>query len=201
MIEKNKIDCRGLACPQPVIDTKEALSNADGPIEVIVDNEAASTNVSRFAQSRGARVSVVEQEGEFHLTIEPGDGNSSGEAPPIVCGTDGVGKTVVCVSSEGMGRGDDGLGQVLMAAFLDTLAQFKDEISHLIFLNAGVKLTVADSKMLEQLQQMEQVGAKILVCGTCLNHFGIQDSRAVGTVSNMYEIVDTLTKAGRVIRP
>ena len=203
MTELKTVDCRGLACPQPVINTKNALQDATGPIRVLVDNEASSTNVCRFAESQGARVKVTEQGGEFHLTIEPGHHEPAGEEPPIVCSTTlSVARNmVVYVSSEGMGRGDDELGGVLMEAFLDTLSQFKGELSHAIFVNAAAKLAVEGSPVLEQVRQLEELGVEVLVCGTCLNHFGIKDKLAVGSVSNMYAIIETLSKAGRVIRP
>lgn len=195
MTNQKTLDCRGLACPQPVINTKEALEGAAGPILVIVDNQASCTNVRRFAESQGARVEVAEKAGEFHMTIE------QGQSPPIVCQTTPGGNTVVYVSSEGMGRGDDELGGVLMAAFLDTLSQFKGEISHAIFVNAGARLAVEGSPVLEQVRQLEELGVEVLVCGTCLNHFDIKDKLAVGSVSNMYAIIETLSKAGRIIRP
>ena len=100
-----------------------------------------------------------------------------------------------------MGRGDDELGAALMTAFLDTLSQFRDGLSHAIFVNAGAKLAVEGSPVLDQLRQLEQVGAELLVCGTCLNHFGIQEKLAVGSLSNMYAIIETLSRATRVIRP
>jgi selenium metabolism protein YedF len=112
-----------------------------------------------------------------------------------------AGDVVVYVASEGMGRGDEVLGRELMSKFLDTLSQFKDDLSHLIFVNAGARLVVDDSPVLEQLRQLEGVGVKLLACGTCLNHFGLTDRLAVGTVSNMVEIVETLSKAGKVVRP
>jgi selenium metabolism protein YedF len=124
--------------------------------------------------------------------------------PQPVSNTKQTGATlplVVYVSSEGMGRGDEELGAILMAVFLDTLSQLKGNLSHAIFLNAGAKLTVDGSGVLEQIRQLEQLGAKVLVCGTCLNHFGIKDQLAVGSISNMYEIIETLSKAGRIIRP
>lgn len=108
---------------------------------------------------------------------------------------------MVYVSSEGMGRGDEELGGILMAAFLDTLSQFKGELSHVVFVNAGAKLAVVGSPVLEQIRQLEQMGAEVLVCGTCLRHFDIEDQLAVGTVSNMFAIIETLSKAGRIIRP
>lgn len=108
---------------------------------------------------------------------------------------------VVLITSEDIGRGDEKLGMILMAAFLDTLSQFRDDLSHVLFTNGGAKLVVDGSPVLDQLKQLESVGAKILTCGTCLNYFNIKDNLKVGTVSNMVEIIETLSKAGRVIRP
>lgn len=201
MSEPKTVDCRGLACPQPVIDTRNALQGAGGPIRVLVDSEASCTNVRRFAESRGARVAVAEQGGEFRLDIEPGHHEPADEEAPIVCSTPAAGKMVVYVSSEGMGRGDDELGAVLMEAFLDTLSQFKGELSHAVFVNAGAKLAVEGSPVLGQMRQLEELGVQVLVCGTCLNHFGLKDKLAVGSVSNMYAIIETLSAAGRIISP
>ena len=145
---------------------------------------------------------VAQQGAEFHLTIEPGHHDTCGaEEPPIVCSRTAARNMVVYVSSEGMGRGDDELGAILMEAFLDTLSQFKGELSHAIFVNAGAKLAVEGSPVLEQVRQLEELGVQVLVCGTCLNHFGIKDKLAVGSVSNMYAIIETLSQAGRIIRP
>jgi len=189
-----------LACPQPVIETKQALAGATAPLLVIVDNEASATNVRRFAESQGAQVSVHPKGSDFHLQIEPGQRAPMAE-PPIVCATTGAGGTVVFVACEGMGRGDGELGTILMEAFLDTLSQFKGEISHAIFVNAGAKLAVHGSPVLEQLRQLEELGVEVLVCGTCLDFFGIKDKLAVGSISNMYAIIETLVQARRVIKP
>ncbi len=201
MTEKTIIDCRRLACPQPVINTKNALQGATSPFVVMVDREEACINVSRLAQSHGAQVSVAEQGGEFHLTITPGQKAAMAEEPRIVCTGDKDGGAVVLISSEGMGRGDHELSAILMAAFVDTLGQFKGEISHVIFINAGAKLAIEGSPVLEQLLQLEQMGTRVLVCGTCLKHFGIKDRLVVGSVSNMYEIVETMLKASKIIQP
>ncbi len=200
MTDSKRLDCRGLACPQPVINTKEALSNADGPLLVIVDNEGSATNVQRFAESQGALVSVAVHGTDRHLMIEPSKYASTERPSPIVCEALPVGSTVVFVASEEMGRGDDELGAILMEAFLDTLSQFKGKVAHAIFVNAGVRLAVEGSPVLTQLRQLEEVGVEVMVCGTCLNHFGISDQLAVGTVSNMYAIIERLSEAGRIIR-
>jgi tRNA 2-thiouridine synthesizing protein A len=201
MREPKTIDCRGLACPQPVLETRDALAGATGAFLVVVDTEGSATNVRRFAESQGARVDVAHQGGEYHLTIEPGHAEPAAEPPPLGCPTPGGADTVVFVASEGMGRGDDELGGVLMAAFLDTLAQFPDRVSHAVLVNGGARLAVVGSPVLDQLRHLEEMGSEVLVCGTCLRHFGISDELAVGRVSNMVEILETLTAAGRIIRP
>jgi len=196
-----KLDCRGLACPQPVLETRRALEGATAPFQVLVDNEGSCTNVTRFAESQGAHVSAASQGSDYLLTIEPGTREEAGPVPPIACVVPPAKDLVVYVASEGMGHGDDALGLKLMAAFLDTLSHFKDGLSHVVLVNGGARLAVEGSPVLEQLRQLEQLGAAILVCGTCLNHYGIADKLAVGSISNMYAIIETLSKAGRVMRP
>jgi selenium metabolism protein YedF len=195
------IDCRGLACPQPVIMTREALEGAVSTLVVVVDAEGSCTNVARFAGSQGHAVAVEREGGEFRITITKGAGGTASEPPPVACDAPGVRTTVVVAAGEGMGRGDDELGGVLMRAFLDTLAQFAGDISHLVLVNAGVKLAVRGSPVLGQVAQLEEMGVEVLSCGTCLAHFGIEDKLAVGSVSNMYSIVEVLSRAGRIIKP
>jgi len=53
------VDCRGLSCPQPVVQTKQALDESDD-ITIIVDNPTSRSNVVRFAESQGCKVTVDE---------------------------------------------------------------------------------------------------------------------------------------------
>ena len=69
----------------------------------------------------------------------------------------------------------------------------------IIFFNAGVWLTLDDSPVIDDLRDLEANGMTILACGTCLNHFGITDRLAVGVVSNMYDIAETMLNAGKVV--
>ena len=56
-------DCRGLACPKPVLVTKELIEiHPDEIIEIIVDNEASRQNVTRFLKSQGWETTVKEEE-------------------------------------------------------------------------------------------------------------------------------------------
>lgn len=65
------VDTRGLACPQPVIMTKKALTK-ENTIEVLVDNVTAKNNVLRFASSQGCTTSVSDAENvdEWVIKIE-----------------------------------------------------------------------------------------------------------------------------------
>jgi selenium metabolism protein YedF len=165
MDNRKIVDCRGLACPGPVLSTREALQNATDPFTVIVDNEGACINVTRFAESEGARVTVDQNAGELRLTVEPGRGMTSPSTPsPVSCAIENNRNTVIYVSSETMGRGDDELGGFLMTAFLDTLAQFKGGITHAVFLNGGARLAITGSPVLQQVKQLQEIGVDILVC-------------------------------------
>jgi len=108
---------------------------------------------------------------------------------------------VLLVNAETFGHGDDTLGARLMSVFLDTLGEVGDRLTHAIFVNGGANLTVAGSPVLAQLEQLASLGVDLLTCGTCLDHFGVAEHPAVGRRSNMSEIVETLTTAGRIIRP
>ncbi|HSH14103.1 MAG TPA: sulfurtransferase-like selenium metabolism protein YedF [Desulfurivibrionaceae bacterium] len=109
--------------------------------------------------------------------------------------------TVIYLNSPYMGRGDDSLGEKLLAVFLDTLANIAPRISHVVLVNGGVKLACSGSPVLEQLQNLASTGVAILSCGTCLNHFVIKDRLQAGKVSNMMEIVEVLSNSARIINP
>ncbi len=111
------------------------------------------------------------------------------------------GGLVIYINSAVMGRGDDKLGANLMGVYLDTLANFATDISHVILVNSGVKLACKGSASLEQLENLAGTGIRILSCGTCLNYFKLKDNLAVGVVSNMVEILETMKGSGKVLNP
>ena len=203
MATNKTIDCTGLACPQPVIQTKEALEAVQPGNEllVIVDNEGSSSNVQRFAESQGHTVSFEKKGDNYHIDIIKGDVSSSKSEPEIVCDTTQKQNIVVHVGSEFMGSGDDELGRILMSAYFETLMHFANKISHITLVNSGVKLAVEGSPVLEHIKELEQMGIEVLSCGTCLNHFGIKEKLAVGQVSNMFTILEAQSKAATIVSP
>ena len=70
----------------------------------------------------------------------------------------------------------------------------------MIFFNTGVKLAIQGSEVIEDLEALLRAGVKILVCGTCLGYFEAKDKLAAGTVSNMYDITETMLKAGKIVQ-
>jgi len=195
-----EIDARGLACPAPVIQTKDVIDKeAPNSVKVLVDNEAAKQNVTRFLESQNYEVSVEQEGTDFHIT-----GKLEGEAGVSECSAAEFpqtenGKIIVMVTTDRIGHGDDELGSKLMAAFLKTLEEMGDDLWQLVFLNNGVKLSVEGSEVLPSLKKLEEAGVPILVCGTCLNHFNLLEKKQVGETTNMLDIVTSIQLADKVI--
>jgi selenium metabolism protein YedF len=112
-----------------------------------------------------------------------------------------VGKTIVFINAETMGSGDDELGLILLRNYLFTLAEMDRVPDVLLFVNGGVKLTTEGSEALEALETLACSGADLASCGLCLEFFNLKDKLAVGRVTNMFDIAETLQQAGRIIRP
>lgn len=197
-----RIDCRGLACPQPVMETKKALGEADELI-VLVDNAAAKENVKRFAESQGCQVVVKEEKDNFALKISKKKARE--EKPAAVellkiKGWESSPDIVLFIESDSMGRGSEELGKILMRSFLQTLEQSEVHPNRIILLNSGVKLACQGSEVLEDLQELAAKGGEVLACGTCLDFFGLKKNLMTGRVSNMYEIINSLAQAKKVIK-
>ena len=194
-----EIDCRGLACPAPVLQTKEAMEK-DHPdvIKVVVDNEASKQNVSRFMESQNLEVSVQQEGDDFHIIGKMVKGAIS-EVPVTEKPEVAQKKIMVMVGNDCMGHGDDELGEKLMVSFLKTLKEMGDELWRLVFVNNGVKLTIDGSDVLPVVQELDKDGIHILVCGTCLTHFNLLDQKQVGETTNMLDIVTAMQLADKVI--
>jgi len=197
MSEKT-LDCRGLACPNPVIKTKELIDRGDvQQLTVLVDNPAAQENVSRFLQRAGFEVKTEGQGDSLAIT---GARKDTGTCRVLVETPEEAGrKILVLMGADRLGRGDDLLGAKLMGNFIATLKEMGPDLWCVVLLNAGVKLAVADSEVLAGLKHLEQSGVRLLVCGTCLNHFKLLEAKQVGETTNMLDIVTAMQLADKVI--
>ena len=190
------LDCRGLQCPQPVVQVRRQLLAApDAPLQVLVSDPSARDNVGRLAASCGYLVAVAEEGGAFRLDLTPAAPAAGHATAPA------SGPTVVLVAADQLGHGDRQLGLVLMKNFLFTLPEGDTAPDLMLFVNGGARLTVAGSEVLEPLHKLADRGTDIATCGLCLEFFHLKEALAVGRVSNMLEMVNALQGAGRVIRP
>ena len=193
------LDCRGLACPQPVVTTKNALDQLnEGELIVIVDNATSSNNVERFARSQGCSVEVEERGQDFSVRIRKGKRVAETSASQE---KEKAKKVVVYINSHLMGNGDEALGSFLMKAFLKTLLDLETQPNRLILLNSGVQLAAQGSKVLDSLKALSEKGVEIVACGSCLEFYGLKEKLEVGAVSNMFDIIQSMMEADRVIRP
>ena len=196
-----RLECQGLPCPQPVLKCKNAVEQ-DSPdlLVAVVDNDAAKENVSRFMTLQGYECSVKADGSEFIVTAVRKEGAAPKEAAAPAAGTEGRQKNLVFLGADVIGSGDDVLGSKLMLNFLLTLKEMGDDLWRIVMLNGGVKLSVEGSPCLEPLKELEASGVSVLVCGTCLEHFGLSGKNGVGQVTNMLDIVTSFQLAGKVIR-
>ena len=206
-MDDHTIDCRTLPCPQPVIRVKRLLEESSPErFLVIVDNDPALENVSRFLASKGYAATGVADGALWRITATRGEAAGAGNppaeaatAPRKFASEDGL-RTLVMIITPVFGSGDDTLGIKLMKNFLATLPEFGDELWRLILLNGGVTLAVEDSPVIEELKALEQSGVSILDCGTCLDHFKLLEKKAVGQTTNMLDVVTSMQLAEKVIR-
>ncbi|MDY0189812.1 MAG: sulfurtransferase-like selenium metabolism protein YedF [Desulfuromonas sp.] len=197
----NTIDCRGLLCPRPVLETRKQLqAHPDSELTVMVSNDIAQTNVSRLAAKEGFSVQATTSGSDITLLLTPmaKTAPTAEEATPTAQIS---GDTILYIASNCMGKGSDELGDVLMRNFIFTLAQCQERPSTILFVNSGVKLTCAGSAVLEPLQLLADAGVTICSCGLCLEFFGLQEQLQLGQVSNMLETVEAMQQAGRIIQP
>jgi selenium metabolism protein YedF len=203
------VDARGLACPQPVIQTRKAMQDTD-QVVTLVDNETAVTNVSRMARKAGWEVSIVPAGDEFRIEMTKGaapsksklaEGKAEALGAPLTLGRAEVveGPLVLVVTADVMGRGEPELGSILIRGFFHTLGEVEPLPRTIIFFNTGVKLACEGSPVLDDLRALEAGGIEILVCGTCLDYFQLTAKLAAGQVSNMYDIAETMLRAGKVL--
>lgn len=192
------VDARGLACPQPVILTRAALQDADAVL-AIVDNETARQNVTRMAEKAGWSVRAETRDDGIYLQIGKAEAQPEVQVQAQAAAAPAAGPLVLVVPGDTMGRGDDELGAILIRGFFHAVGQVSPQPDALIFFNSGVKLVTEGSPVLEDLRALADQGVEILACGTCLGHYSLKEKVAVGEVSNMYTIAETLLRAGKVV--
>ncbi|HHW40101.1 MAG TPA: sulfurtransferase-like selenium metabolism protein YedF [Syntrophomonadaceae bacterium] len=186
------VDARGLACPQPVILTRRALEAAEkGSITAVVDSEVARDNIVKMATALSCSVDVNRQGKDIYIHItKPEHFGTALEAHENL---------LFFVTSDTLGKGSEDLGRLLMKNFFYALTEQGGLGKVIIFINSGVTLACSGSPVLDYLYELQQDGAEILSCGTCLDYYRLRDRLGVGQITNMYTILEYLQKVPRVI--
>ncbi len=204
-MEKKIVNAMGDVCPVPLVKAKNAIAElpGSGKVEVLVDNEIAVQNLEKMAQQKGYGFLVKEEkEKEYHVELTVSEKEAAETEEETVCLVPAAKKTkLVVLSNDHMGEGAEELGKILMKSFLYALTQQDELPDTILCYNGGAKLTCEGSESLEDLKDLAERGVEILTCGTCLNFYGITEKLQVGGVTNMYDIVERMGNADRVVKP
>lgn len=188
-----KVNAVGFVCPVPVIMTKKALNEiAEGEVEVLVDNETAKQNLEKLAKELGYEFKSCKLEENFQVVInkKPNEDKKETKEENIV----------VVIDSDQMGKGDEELGKILVKGFIYSLTEMETLPKTVILYNKGVLLATVNENTIEDLKKLESMGVEVISCGTCANYYHVQDKLQVGSLTNMYTIVDRQFKATKLIR-
>ncbi len=210
-MEKKIVDARGLACPLPVVNAKKAAEelHTGDVLTVLVDNEIAVQNLQKFAKQKGYTAAGEKKaEKEYAVTIQVVSADAAQtvaaeeQEEEVACAVDSrKNGMVIVLSANVMGTGEEKLGTSLMKAFVFAVTKQDVLPETILCYNTGAYLTCEGADTLEDLKILEAEGVNILTCGTCLDFYGIKDKLAVGSVTNMYEIVEKMEQAKTIIRP
>ena len=188
-----KVNAVGFVCPVPVIMTKKALNEiAEGEVEVLVDNETAKQNLEKLAKELGYEFKSCKLEENFQVVINKKETSDKKETKEE--------NIVVVIDSDEMGKGDEELGKILVKGFIYSLTEMETLPKTVILYNKGVLLATVNENTIEDLKKLESMGVEVISCGTCANYYHVQDKLQVGSLTNMYTIVDRQFKATKLIR-
>lgn len=188
-----KVNAIGFVCPVPVIMTKKALNEInEGEVEVLVDNETAKQNLEKLAKELGYEFKSCEVGENFQVVITKKQNEDKKETKEE--------NIVVVIDSDEMGKGDEELGKILVKGFIYSLTEMETLPKTVILYNKGVLLATVNENTIEDLKKLESMGVEIISCGTCANYYHVQDKLQVGSLTNMYTIVDRQFKATKLIR-
>lgn len=190
----NIIDCKGLNCPLPVVNTKKHFETLqEGTATTIVDNEIAKKNVIKLAEKMGCEYKVEEKEGLFYIEINKVKKENDDKV------VESSKKLAIVVGKDELGDGEEELGKILIKSYFFALSESEIIPDELIFFNSGVKLTIEGAATVESIKKLEERGTKIQVCGTCLDFYNIKEKLEVGEISNMYSIVESMNSSDKII--
>ncbi len=204
------IDARGEICPKPLIMAKKGLliAQIDEIFAILIDNETSKENVERFLEENSVQCITTFRDGIYELRVTKGSAellhSDVDEFCHISTGSKDVGSTtgdLIIMNKDAVGVGPDELTALLVKGFFTTIREVEVPPYGIVFYNSGIKLALKDSAVIDDIKVIAAKGCKILVCGTCIDHYDVKDQVAIGTISNMYDILGLMQKATKVFTP
>lgn len=201
------VDTMGQPCPKPIIETKKVLKEvAVGETFIVLTNsETSFNNLKKFLKDNNTGLDVSKDGDVWSMNVTKLSDEIKNSKAEEYCDsiiTDlTTGDYVIAITSDCMGQGDEALGQKLMKSFISIILYLDQLPTSIVFYNSGVKLAVKESATLEYLQELEKHNVEIIVCGTCVDFYGLGKEMGCGTINDMLSITNRLLKAMKVIRP
>lgn len=195
------IDARGKLCPEPLMMTRRALKEAaqGDNIEVITDNDTACKNIGSYL----TEMKIAFTEADGRVSFIAGNHDASLLAATPACPVKKVNNNgyVIVIKSEEMGSEDPNLGRLLMRAFINTVGDSEKLPQTILIYSGGVRLTLLGTDTSRSLAKLEEKGVEIIICGTCVDFYQLKDSIKIGTISNMFVIVEKMANATNIVYP
>lgn len=191
-----QLDCRNLNCPEPLLRTKKALGELKigESLEILVNDVAPRENIKRFLAKNGFEAQISQAGADTLIKTVKTDELKDENIDDIYCDVT-VPKRgkVIFLNEEQCGSGP--IGKSLLAKFLGAALNLDEKPVKVICVNNAVRITTnRGHECFEAIKKLNEAGAEILSCGSCLEGYKLVDKLAIGEISNAYEIMDVLSK-------
>jgi selenium metabolism protein YedF len=198
------IDCKGLVCPMPLIETKKKIKESalGEEIQVEVDNETSFNNLSHFLTDNGLTFEYKKEASVYQIRfiLNKLQSNTSSQVTDIKPKSN-IGNFIIVLSSNFMGSGNDDLGKLLLKGFINSIDQIESLPKEIICYNSGVMLAVKGCDTAQSLKKLEELGVKISLCGTCVDFYGLKENTEIGSITNMLYIAGVLAGDIKIVKP
>jgi len=169
-------------------------------LRVLIDNETARDNLMRFLRDNGMTPLLSSEGGVYTIAVEKVlDAAPLGDTEAYCAPDRPQAGPVIVLNHNGMGSGSEELGRVLLQACIFTLKDISPHPSVILCYNAGVLVAAEGAPTVPALADLVSRGVTLLLCGTCVDYYELKGKIAVGTISNMYEILQRVSTSERVI--
>lgn len=191
-----QLDCRNLNCPEPLLRTKKALSELKigENLEILVNDIAPRENIKRFLTKNGFEAQISQAGADTLIKTVKTDELKDESIDDIYCDVAAPKRSkVIFLNEEQCGSGP--IGKSLLAKFLGAALNLDEKPVKVICVNNAVRITTnRGHECFEAIKKLNEAGAEILSCGSCLEGYKLVDKLAIGEISNAYEIMDVLSK-------